>query len=88
LRLALEPAAAGPINLATGHARRVADVIHAIRVAVGHPLRATALDVNEPYEASCADVGLLRERLGWTPSTPLEDGISRLVAHERAALGG
>ncbi|HEY4633346.1 MAG TPA: NAD-dependent epimerase/dehydratase family protein, partial [Candidatus Limnocylindrales bacterium] len=88
LRMAIEPEAIGPINLATGHTRTVGDVIAAIETATGTSLRTTFVPSDEPFEASRADVTRLRESLGWSPGTRLEDGVARLVAHERENLHG
>lgn len=88
LRMALEPSASGPMNLATGTARTVGDVLVAIEAATGLTLRATYRTADEPFEASRADVRRIREHLGWAPGTRLEDGVARLAAHERAALRG
>jgi carbamoyl-phosphate synthase large subunit len=87
LRMAIDQRAVGVLNLATGRARPVSDVITAVESATGRALDRRTLAVDEPYEASRADVGRLRERLAWVPDTALEDGIEALVAHERAALG-
>lgn len=87
IRMAIDQRAVGVLNLATGRARPVSDVISAIESATGRPLDRRTLPVDEPYEASRADVGRLRERLAWVPDTALEDGVEALVAHERAALG-
>jgi nucleoside-diphosphate-sugar epimerase len=83
--MATDPRAEGVLNLATGRARPVSDVLTAIEGATGRTLVARDVAVDEPYEASRADVTRLRDRLGWSPGTTLEAGIARLVAHERAA---
>jgi nucleoside-diphosphate-sugar epimerase len=85
LRLALDPLASGILNLASGRDRSVAEVIEAIETATGRPFKRRDVPVDGPYEASRADLTRLRETLGWSPSTMLEDGIGRLVAHERDA---
>ncbi len=85
LRMATDQRAEGVLNLATGRARPVSDVIAAIEAATGHVLDARLVEVDEPYEASRADLTRLRDRLGWRPATDLDAGVARLVAHERAA---
>ncbi|HEX5241066.1 MAG TPA: NAD(P)-dependent oxidoreductase [Candidatus Limnocylindrales bacterium] len=85
LRLALSPEAAGPVNLASGRSRPVGDVIAGIERATGRSLRRRQVAVDEPYEASQADVGRLRELTGWIPGTELSAGIERVVAFERSA---
>jgi nucleoside-diphosphate-sugar epimerase len=82
LRMALDPRADGAINLGTGRARTVSDVLAAIEAATGRELTSTASSPAEPYEASRADVSRLRDCLGWSPPTTLEEGVARLVAHE------
>lgn len=85
LRMAIDLRVDGVLNLATGQARPVSDVIEAIETATGSALDRRTLPVDEPFEASRADVSRLRERLAWIPGTALEDGVAALVAHERAA---
>lgn len=87
MRMAVAPRASGVINLGSGHSRPVASVIEAVERATGTRLAATHRDVDEPFEASGADTTRLRELLGWTPPTILEDGVERLVAFERARRG-
>lgn len=84
LRMATSPEATGIINLGSGDARPVSAVIEAVEHATGAQLGVRSSDVDEPFEASCADTGRLRETLGWTPPTSLESGVARLVAFERA----
>jgi carbamoyl-phosphate synthase large subunit len=88
LRMALTPGARGVLNLATGRARPVSDVIAAIERATGRPLPATTHPVDEPYEASRADTIALEAALGWKPSIMLEEGVEWLVAFERAQRAG
>jgi carbamoyl-phosphate synthase large subunit len=83
LRMATTPAAEGPINLARGEPREVREVIAAIERITGTPLSAHDRAVDEPWEASGADLTRLRAMVGWSPATSLEAGIERLVAFER-----
>lgn len=84
LRMATSPRASGVINLGSGNARPVTAVIDAVERATGRGLAARIVDVDEPFEASCADVSRLQATLGWTPPTSLEAGVAWLVEHERA----
>jgi nucleoside-diphosphate-sugar epimerase len=88
LRMAIEPTAEGVINLGSGRARPVSDVVAAIEDAIGRPLETRARLIDEPYEASQAGIERLRECLGWSPTTDLAAGIREIVAHEREALLG
>jgi len=82
LRMAVTPGARGVLNLATGRARPVAEVIRVVEAATGASLPATSLPVDEPFEASCADTRALEAALGWKPGRMLEDGVAQLVAFE------
>jgi carbamoyl-phosphate synthase large subunit len=84
VRMALESEVTGAVNLATGVARSVGEVVQAIEAATGVRLRTLKVDTDEPYEGSRADVRRLRDSLGWIPATPLEDGISHIVEFERS----
>jgi nucleoside-diphosphate-sugar epimerase len=84
VRMATSPRASGVINLGSGTARPVSAVIDAIERATGRPLGARTEDVDEPFEASSADVHRLRSTLDWTPPTSLEAGVGWLVEYERA----
>jgi carbamoyl-phosphate synthase large subunit len=87
VRMAVSPDATGIINLGSGNARPVAAVIEAIERATGSRLDARYDAVDEPFEASCADVGRLRDTLDWTPPTTLEAGVEWLVDFERRRRG-
>jgi nucleoside-diphosphate-sugar epimerase len=84
MRLATAPEAGGAINLGSGRARPVADVIAAIERTTGARLDTRRRDVDEPFEASLADIRRLQTIIDWVPPTSLEEGVERLVAHERA----
>ena len=83
LRMAVTPGASGILNLGSGNARPVAAVIEAIERASGSRLDARHAALDEPFEASCADVSRLHGTLDWTPPTTLEAGVEWLVAFER-----
>lgn len=83
LRLAVAEARTGIINLGTGQARRVAEVVECLR-AHFPGLVAVAAPSDIPFEASAADLHELRAALGWSPPTALEAGVARVVAFERA----
>lgn len=73
----------GIINLGTGRARRVADVL---AVLAGHfpGLQTVEGESDIPFEASCADMTRYQAAVGWLPATDLEAAIAEMVAHERA----
>lgn len=82
-RLAVADGAGGPVNVATGRSRSVAEVIAAIEAATGRRLDAAYRDADEPFEASQADVAVLRAATGWAPGTSLEAGVRLLAAFEQ-----
>jgi nucleoside-diphosphate-sugar epimerase len=79
----------GPVNMASGQPVCVADVVAEIAAAAGSPelvrLGALAPDPHEP-ERLTADVGRLREEVGWTPSLDLRGGAEETVSWWREAL--
>lgn len=84
----LDSGAEGPVNLASGRPVAVRDVIAAIGRAAGREdlIRYGALPdrPGDPPEI-VADVGRLRDEVGWVPRESLEAGIERAVA---ALAGG
>ncbi|MDA4848646.1 NAD-dependent epimerase/dehydratase family protein [Hoeflea poritis] len=85
LRLAACEQVTGIINLGTGRARRVSDIVEILR---GHfpDMKAETADSDIPFEASQADVNKLETALGWVPGYDLETAIPEIIAHERARL--
>lgn len=78
--------AVGVINLGTGQATRVGEVLSA--VATHFPdVRVETLSSDIPFEASCADVSLLRQTLGWVPGTTVAEGVRAIVDHETRHQG-
>jgi UDP-glucose 4-epimerase len=74
----------GPINVGAGARTSVLELARAVAAAVGFAgapvhVPARAGDVRD----SLADVGRARALLGWTPRTPLGEGVGRLVAWSR-----
>lgn len=85
LRLAICEKAVGIVNLGTGRARRVADVVAILR-GIFPDARIETADADIPFEASQADNSLLRELLDWEPTSDLEKTIPEIVAYERSRL--
>ncbi len=84
LLLAENPEAVGNVNLGSGQARSVNDVLN-ILVEMNILKESLIMDkgVTEDFEASCADLSRLKEVTGWVPSTDLKAGISRIVEFEK-----
>ena len=74
------------VNLGTGKGKSLAEVITIIREHIPDIKVEHADKFGHPIENSRADVSLLKELTGWTPPTPLEVGIRKVVEHERERL--
>jgi nucleoside-diphosphate-sugar epimerase len=88
----LESAVTGPVNIASGDASTVAEVVEQIAVATGRgDLIERAGRPERPNEPGLlvADVARLREEVGFRPAIDLVDGIADTVSwwRERARAG-
>lgn len=82
LRLAKSPFS-GIVNLGTGRARSVREVIHIIQSHFPDlKVEPHASDI--PYEASQADMNLFKEITAWTPPHTLERAIPLMIAYEKS----
>ena len=85
LRLAVAEAVTGLVNLGTGRARRVADVVEVLKQNFpGMRAKYVASDI--PFEASQADMSLWSSQIDWLPPTTLEVAIPEIIAFERARM--
>ena len=74
----------GPVNLASGRARRVSELLAILAERFpGATWSEGPSDI--PYEAHQADLARLEQLTGWRPRTTLEQGIEILTEHELAA---
>jgi UDP-glucose 4-epimerase len=73
-----------PINLGAGGRTSILDLAKVVAKATGFG-GSPRFEATRPGDVrdSLADVGRARERLGWTPKTPLAAGIERLVEWTR-----
>lgn len=84
LMLALSPNAKGTVNLGSGVARSIQDILEILIKYISTPkLRIHDLGTREHFEASCADLTRLRQLTGWNQSTNLEDGIGKVIEFEQ-----
>lgn len=84
VRMAKSPEASGVVNLGSGVARSVQEVVDLLGACLPeHPLNLTHLSTQPPFEHSCADLTRLRQATGWTPPTSLEQGTKAVAAFER-----
>lgn len=82
IRLAFAENAEGIVNLGTGHAHRVAEVVEILR---GH-FPSAVIEYAESdilFEASEADTSKLRALLDWTPEYDLPSAIGEIIAFEK-----
>ncbi len=77
----------GPVNLGNPDEITVLQLAEKIRDLTGSrsPIRHLPLPGDDPKRRR-PDITLARERLGWQPSTPLEQGLIRTIAHFEALL--
>jgi nucleoside-diphosphate-sugar epimerase len=84
----LDSAVQGPVNVASGQAIALRELVELIAQAIGRPdlVRFGAVEARpgEPAEL-VADVARLAGEVGWRPREPLEAGVERAVAWWRAA---
>jgi len=66
------------INLGTGTARRIEDVIKILRDQIPN-IKVKEIEKEEFFEASCADISKLIKLTEWQPNIELKKGIKRLV---------
>lgn len=85
LRLSLVPEVTGIINLGTGRARRVQDVVNQLKTHFPD-MQVHSEQNDQLYEASQADMSLFQQKIGWMPEYTLESAIPEMVAHERARM--
>lgn len=75
----------GIINLGTGRARRVQDVVDILRQHFPEMV-ANIVDSDIPFEASQADMNHYQSSVGWRPAYSLETAIPEIIEYERQKL--
>lgn len=85
-RLAEAGGVSGIVNLGTGRARRVQDIVDILRTHFPD-LRVVEAASDIAYEASQADMSVCKAAIGWMPEYDLEKAIPEIIEHERARLG-
>ena len=84
MRLAGTPAAQGPVNLATGRARSIQEVVEIVKGYVNQRnVSLHWMGSTSPFEASAADTSRLKTLTGWVPQTDLENGVKEVIQFER-----
>lgn len=81
IKLAISPAK-GIVNLGTGNARRVDDVLDVLKIYFPE-IKYQEVNSDIPYEASQADMEYFKKITGWRPAKRLEDTIPELIRFEK-----
>jgi len=82
VRLSGTPDAEGPVNLGSGVARSIQEVLELLPGSFSIPLKIGDLGIKEPFEASCANLMRLKQLTGWVPSIDLPKGIRTITEFE------
>ncbi len=82
MRLAADEHVSGVVNLGTGAARRVQDVVDILQDHFPE-LELISHDDEFPIECSQADMSLWCSQIDWLPETSLEAAIAEMIDHER-----
>jgi nucleoside-diphosphate-sugar epimerase len=73
------------INLGTGTARKIEEVIKILREQIPRT-KIKEIKKEELYEASCADISKLTSLTEWQPKISLEEGIKKIIKYEKRNL--
>lgn len=85
IRLSNTSSVTGIINLGTGRARRVQEIIDLLR-GYFPDMKCIGKESNIPFEASQADMSQFIEQIGWMPEYDLERSIPEMIAFERMRM--
>jgi dTDP-glucose 4,6-dehydratase len=80
----LDSEESGPVNLGNPDERSILDLAEAVQRATGTdaPVEFRPLPTDDPTRR-CPDITLARDRLGWQPDVPLEQGLSATISYFR-----
>ncbi|MET7305211.1 NAD-dependent epimerase/dehydratase family protein [Embleya sp. NPDC005575] len=76
----------GPINLGSADGVRIRDLAELVVHAVGSGTISHVPGVEGETRTSCPDISRAQRVLGWSPTTPLAEGIAATVAGMRALV--
>ncbi len=82
------PDAAEPVNVGSTEERSMNDLVAAIGQVLGRklPVESHPLPQNDPVRRK-PDITRAQQRLGWSPKTPLADGLNKTVEYFKAQIG-
>lgn len=75
----------GILNLGTGSARRVSDVVNVLCSRFPQ-LKVKYIESEIPFEASQADISKLVQEVNWRPVYSIEDGIDEIIEFEKKRI--
>jgi UDP-glucuronate decarboxylase len=77
----------GPVNLGNPQEYRVGELAERVIHLTGSRSRIVhaPLPADDPVQR-CPDITLAKQRLGWQPRVPLEDGLKRTIAYFKSML--
>lgn len=81
---ALESSYTGPLNIGTGRETDVLELFRLLRERTGSKAAAVhaSAKIGE-QRRSCLDIACAQERFGWSPRTPLSEGLDSTIAYYR-----
>lgn len=84
LHIAVSPEARGCINLSSGYAKSIDDVLQILAKYLPET-ESLIIDqgVQDVFETSCGNLTLLKKMTGWNPSRSLEEGIKLIIEYEQ-----
>jgi carbamoyl-phosphate synthase large subunit len=85
-KLAACKEALGIVNLGTGKARKVSEVLEVLRPFFP-AMKYTEVDTDLSFEASQADISLFVNFVGWRPQLSMEEVIPGMIEQEKSAHG-
>lgn len=90
-KMALTTPVSGNFNLASGTGTSVRAVLDELLLAWGHDPATYPVVQGDPTPgdqfAMTADISRIREALGWSPQTPLREGLRKMVAWAKGLQG-
>ena len=83
-----ESEATGVVNLGRGQSRKIQDIVRILKDYFPE-MKTTNIEDSIDFEASQADMSLMKELTNWQPCTNLEDAIPEIIEYEKRhnALG-
>ena len=86
VRIAKSSNILGVINLGTGKSRKIYEILNILKSNFENLKIEYSKNSNPSYEASCANMSLFSEKMGWMPVYNLEKAIPEIIKFERSRL--